>query len=156
WISRPDCLSPSNCAISERSIPSPASAVPSSSLAISSVRFGRRSPPSNAILASFAMPILSEHSARAASDMSSALASMGQPRQFPYVGVREQELDLRNGLRDAIELAMQSLRGDDRVLGPALRDETRADAEAKRCGRLAVLPLDPHWLAGEAAPRQEI
>ena len=41
WIASPAGLSPSNCAITERSIPSPASMVPSSSLVISCCQSGR-------------------------------------------------------------------------------------------------------------------
>src|ERR1700759_5371353 len=101
-MARPAGLSPSNWAISERSMPSPASAVPLSSFAISSAHFGRRARPSKAILASLAMPIPAAQSERAASDISSALESMCQLRQFSDFRVREQELDLGYALGDAI------------------------------------------------------
>src|ERR1700684_2995999 len=60
-MARPAGLSPSNCAISDRSSPSPAVMVPSSSLAIRVCQSGRRLIPATAIFVSLATPIRSAH-----------------------------------------------------------------------------------------------
>src|ERR1700691_1940420 len=61
-MARPAGLSPSNCAISDRSSPSPAVMVPSSSLAIRVCQSGRRLMPATAIFVSLATPMRSAHS----------------------------------------------------------------------------------------------
>src|SRR5450631_1925592 len=64
-MARPAGLSPSNCAINDRSSPSPALMVPSISLAIRDCQSGRRSIPATAIFVSLATPIRSAQSGRA-------------------------------------------------------------------------------------------
>src|SRR5580698_3950338 len=64
WIARPASLSPSSCAISARSSPSPASMLPSSRRAISRRHNGRRSWPASAALVSLARPIYSAQRGR--------------------------------------------------------------------------------------------
>src|SRR3984885_525231 len=58
-MARPAGLSPSNCAISDRSSPSPAPMVPSITLAIRVCQSGRRLVPATAIFVSLATPIRS-------------------------------------------------------------------------------------------------
>src|SRR3984957_7182153 len=64
-MARPAGLSPSNCAISDRSSPSPAVMVPSISLAIRACQSGRRLIPATAIFVSLATPIRSAQVGRA-------------------------------------------------------------------------------------------
>src|SRR5580704_2612755 len=137
-------------------MPSPASAVPLSSFAISSAHCGRRSRPSNAILANFAMPMRSAHPARAASEISSPLASIRQLRKSALAAIGEQKFNLGHDLRDRIELALQILLGDGGIRRPGFGDMARADAEAKHRGRLEARPLDPDRLTDQAALRDDV
>ncbi len=58
WRARSPCR-PTSCAISDRSSPSPASAVPAATFDINASRKGRRSMPRNAMVVSLANPIRS-------------------------------------------------------------------------------------------------
>src|ERR1700723_963501 len=64
WIARPASLSPSSCAMSARSSPSPASMLPSSRRAISRRHNGRRSWPASNALVSLARPMCSAQRGR--------------------------------------------------------------------------------------------
>src|ERR1700741_231417 len=148
-MASPACLSPSNCAISDRSRPSPASAVPSSSFLISFAHSGRRSSPSNALLASLAMPMRSAQPARAAAAITSGSNSMAKLRKFRGARAGEHELDLGYDACNAIELALQVSPGEAGVRRPCFGDEARAETKAQHCGRLLAAPLDSDGLTDQ-------
>src|SRR5579871_2900782 len=151
WIARPACLSPSSCAISDRSIPSPALATPLRSLLISSAQSGRRSLPSNASFASLAMPMRSAQSSAPVSARARDLASITKLRERRSVAARQQQLDLRKDLRYAIDFAQQIPMSNVLVARPDLRNEARADAQPQHRGGRLMLPLDANGLPKQTA-----
>src|SRR5579871_6032944 len=150
-MARPACLSPSNCAISDRSIPSPAFATPLKSLLINSAQSGRRSWPSKASFASLAMPMRSAQPSAPVSARARDLASITRLRELRPIAARQQQLDFRNDACDAIDFAQQIPMGNLLVRRPGVRNQAGADAQPQhRRGRLA-LTLDANGLPNEAA-----
>src|SRR5689334_8552294 len=148
-MASPAGLSPSSCAIKARSSPSPALAVPSRSLPINSRHLGRRSLPSNAVLASRAKPICSARSARAATRSSSVLDSMRQLHRSQLVHTIKQQFQLRDDSRDLVQFALQTLLSEPCISCPGLDDLPRAEAEPQQGRRLRA--IDANRLSEKAA-----
>ena len=108
----PVSRSPSSWVISDRSMPSPAVAVPASTLAVRSLNIGSRLTPSKASLVSLAKPIRSSALIEAASVGLAGAVAMGHLGGCGFVELPEQRFDLGDGDGDLVEQAAEiSARG---------------------------------------------
>src|SRR6266481_3824305 len=116
----PVCLSPNSCAISDRSRPSPAPAVPPATFDINSSRNGRRSVPRNAIVVSLANPIRSAQSGSAIPIRS--WKSGGIRRSCSRHGKLRRDIAMKDGRADMIEAALQIGPNFAADIGPAFAE----------------------------------
>src|SRR6266481_10166255 len=115
----PVCLSPNSCAISDRSRPSPAPAVPSATFDINSSRSGRRSVPRNAIVVSLANPIRSAHSGSTIAIRSRTSGCICRPCRR---GKLRRDITVENGWPNVIEAALEISPDFAADIGPAFAE----------------------------------